>query len=95
MPISRAVWIVSTTPEEIRQGKLPSEQILEDMIIAQPRILSSVWILIGRQVDTGFGVRIDLLGLAPDGSLALVELKRGRTILKMDTRVQVFLLFGI
>src|SRR6056297_1624111 len=79
MPIQHAVWTVSQNPTEIQQGTLPSEQMLEDMIVRQPRILSSEWMLIGRQVDTGFGGRIDLLALAPDGSLVLVELKRDRT----------------
>jgi RecB family endonuclease NucS len=35
--------------------------------------------LIGRQEDTGFGGRIDLLGVAPDGALVLIELKRDHT----------------
>ncbi|MCC5968263.1 MAG: hypothetical protein JJU24_19305 [Natronohydrobacter sp.] len=48
MPIQHAVWTVSQTPTEISQGVLPSEQLLEDMIVAQPRILSSEWMLIGR-----------------------------------------------
>ncbi len=79
MPISHAVWTVNTDPREVPQGILPSEQLLEEMIIAQPRILSSEWMLIGRQVDTGYGGRLDLLAVAPDGSLVLVELKRDRT----------------
>lgn len=79
MPIQHAVWTVSQTPTEISRGVLPSEQLLEDMIVAQPRILSSEWMLIGRQIDTGQGGRIDLLAIAPDGSLVLVELKRDRT----------------
>jgi RecB family endonuclease NucS len=79
MPIQHAVWTVADTPVEVPQGVLPSEQRLEDMIVAEPRILSSEWMLIGRQVDTGLGGRIDLLAIAPDGTLVLVELKRNRT----------------
>lgn len=79
MPISHALWTVGPTPREVPQGILPSEQLLEEMIVAQPCILSSEWMLIGRQVDTGFGGRLDLMAIAPDGSLVLVELKRDRT----------------
>ena len=35
--------------------------------------------VIGRQVTTDFGKRIDLLGIDADGNLAVVELKRDRT----------------
>jgi hypothetical protein len=49
------------------------------MIVAAPRLLSEEWMLIGRQEDTGLGGRIDLLAVAPDGTIVLIELKRDRT----------------
>ncbi|MBL9163314.1 MAG: hypothetical protein JNL18_11315 [Planctomycetaceae bacterium] len=44
-----------------------------------PRILSTEWMLIGRQESTPYAGRIDLLAIAPDASLILIELKRNRT----------------
>ena len=79
MPIRHAIWKVGAQPEQLGEALLPSERALEDMIVAAPRIVSDEWMLIGRQEDTGFGGRIDLLAVAPDGSLVLIELKRNRT----------------
>ncbi len=59
--------------------RLTSEQQLEDMIVREPGILSGEWMLIGRQEPTPFGGRVDLLAIAPDGSLVVIELKRNRT----------------
>jgi hypothetical protein len=63
----------------LAESWLAKEQLLEDMIVQAPHLLSDEWMLIGRQEDTGYGGRIDLLALAPDGSLVLIELKRDRT----------------
>ena len=79
MPIKTAIWKVAAQPEQLAESSLAKEQLLEEMIIAAPRLLSDEWMLIGRQEDTGFGGRIDLLAIAPDGSLVLIELKRERT----------------
>ncbi|MFB1481737.1 endonuclease NucS [Corallococcus sp. RDP092CA] len=59
--------------------RLDSEQQLEEMIVKDPRILSDQWMLIGRQEQTSHGGRTDLLAIAPDASLVLIELKRDRT----------------
>jgi len=79
MPIRHAIWKVGSTPAPLTVTHLASEQALEDMIVRDPRILSSEWMLIGRQEITPFAGRIDLLAIAPDGSLVLIELKRNRT----------------
>src|SRR3989442_13950711 len=79
MPIQHAIWKVGEKPVPLSGTRLPSEHKLEEMIAGDPRILSSEWMLIGRQEVTSHGGRIDLLAIAPDGSLVLVELKRDRT----------------
>ena len=79
MPIRNAIWTVGPGPRPLTEARLPSEKTLEDMIVAAPRILSDEWMLIGRQERTGSGGIIDLLALAPDGAVVLIELKRDRT----------------
>jgi hypothetical protein len=79
MTIRHAIWKVGSKPASLSSSSLVSEQQLEDMIVAAPDILHDQWMLIGRQQDTGFGGRIDLLAIAPDGALILIELKRNKT----------------
>ena len=79
MPIKHDIWKVGATPVPLTLGRLLSEQKLEEMIVTDPRIVSNEWLIIGRQEQTSHGGRIDLLAIAPDGSLVLIELKRDRT----------------
>src|SRR5690606_31378112 len=79
MPIRTQIWTVGAQPAPLKSALLASEQFLEDMIVSAPAVLSEDWMLIGRQESTGQGGRIDLLALAPDASLVLIEIKRDRT----------------
>jgi hypothetical protein len=79
VPINHAIWTVCEQPLELAITRLVSEQLLEDMIVHNPTILSDQWMLIGRQESTPFAGRLDLLAIAPDGSLVIIELKRNRT----------------
>lgn len=79
MPIEHSIWRVSERPQPLKQGILQSELALENMIVAAPEILSDEWMIIGRQVNTGVCGRIDLLAVAPDGAIILIELKKDRT----------------
>jgi len=78
MPARHAIWKVGPKPTPLDNSALASEEQLEDMIVANTKVISDEWMLIGRQVETEFGGRIDLLAVAPDGSLVIVELKRNR-----------------
>lgn len=79
MPIKHAIWEIEKKPIPLEITALDNEQLLEEMITSAPNILSSEWMLIGRQEQTSYGGRIDLLAIAPDASLVLIELKRNRT----------------
>ena len=79
MPIKHAIWKVAQQPTPLKETVLSSEEQLEDMIVARPAILSDDWMLIGRQEITELGGRIDLLAIAPDASIVLIELKRNQT----------------
>ena len=79
MSIRTALWKVNASPKPLIESTLPSEKLLEDMIVAAPELLNGDWMVVGRQEHTGFGGIIDLLAIAPDGSLILIEIKRDRT----------------
>jgi hypothetical protein len=79
MPVGQRIWRIAQPPQRLRESKLDSEKSLEDMIVAAPEIVSDEWMIIGQQEDTGSGGRIDLLAIAPDSSLILIEIKRGRS----------------
>jgi hypothetical protein len=62
MPIKHAIWTVGDKPTPLPVTRLATEQLLEDMIENDPRILSEQWMLIGRQEQTRTGGRINRPG---------------------------------
>jgi hypothetical protein len=58
---------------------LDQEERLEHWIAEDPSILGMSLAVIGRQVPTEHGGRIDLLAIDDQGSCVIIELKRGRT----------------
>lgn len=79
MPVHHAIWRVGDKPRPLTISKLASEKQLQKMIIQDPSILTDQWMIVGEEVNTLDSGRIDLLAIAPDASLVLIELKRDRT----------------
>lgn len=55
------------------------EERLEDWLASDPSLLGLDVLVVGRQVATPHGGRIDLLALDQDANTVVIELKRGRT----------------
>jgi hypothetical protein len=70
MPIQHAIWKVRATPEALTVSKLATEKDLEDRITARPEMISSDWMLIGRQV------RIEHHEAMADGQRSLLRLRK-------------------
>ncbi|MEC2075947.1 DUF91 domain-containing protein [Metabacillus fastidiosus] len=65
--------------QELPKSRLDSEDRLESWIAKDSAITGLEILLIGRQVVTAYGGRIDLLGMDGEGNLVILELKRDKT----------------
>ncbi|MEW2553384.1 endonuclease NucS domain-containing protein [Streptomyces zhihengii] len=79
MPLEFGLWRVDDKPTRVTTTPMPLESRLEELIEADPGILGTPLLLIGRQVPTPYGKVVDLLGMDAEGSLHVLELKRDRT----------------
>src|SRR6266550_3660651 len=80
MPFEMRLWQVEGgSLEPIAPTSLNQEQRLEDWIEKDPGILGMSLAVIGRQVPTPFGGRVDLLALDSEANCVIIELKRART----------------
>ncbi|MBD2060051.1 DUF91 domain-containing protein [Oculatella sp. FACHB-28] len=73
--------------QEIQRSRLNLETRIEEWIEQDISILSEDLLIIGRQVRTSYGLLIDLLCLASNGDLVIVELKRDQTPREVTAQV--------
>ena len=74
------LWHVDGTElKPLRSKPLDAEERLETWLANDPSLLGIDIVLIGRQVVTRHGGRVDLLGLDRDANCVIIELKKGRT----------------
>lgn len=78
MGIEMGMWRIDGGIQKISLGDMPSEEQLESLLERDPSILGEPLLVVGRQVVTDRGKRIDLLAIDGDGSLRILELKKGR-----------------
>jgi hypothetical protein len=80
MPVEFGIWRIDEGVIPVPSSSLDNEAKLEDILEEDLSILGlDVLLLIGRQVVTALGKRVDLLAMDVNGDLYAIELKRGRT----------------
>src|SRR3954454_19808532 len=81
MPIEVGVWrIDGGLVVPVPASALKSENRLEDVIEGDPTLLGlDSLLVIGRQVITKYGKRVDLLAIDVQGTVYVIELKKDRT----------------
>ena len=80
MPIEIAMWRIDGGVARVASSRLDDERRLEDVIEDDISILGlDLLLILGRQVETAYAKRIDLLAIDGDGIVHIVELKKDRT----------------
>ena len=78
MAIKQSIWSLDEK-QELRVSSSHTEAELEMLFFEHIEALDPEWLVIGKQIVTDFGGRIDLLCMDSGGDLIVVELKKGLT----------------
>jgi hypothetical protein len=79
MAVEVGIWRIDQGITRLESTPLDKEATLEDALAKDISMLDPEIMLIGRQVITDDGKRVDLLALDADGNLQVIELKRDKT----------------
>jgi hypothetical protein len=79
VPVEFGIWRIDGDLRRLPSAKLGDESRLEDILERDVSILGLDVMIVGRQVPTSYGKRIDLLAVDASGDLYAIELKRDRT----------------
>ncbi len=80
MPVEMRMWrIDGDEPRPLTTAVLPAEKDLHQFLAQDPSLLGERLLVIGSEVLTPYGKRLDLLAIDADGNLHLLELKRDKT----------------
>jgi hypothetical protein len=80
MPVEMRMWrIDGDKPKPLTTAVLPAEKDLHQFLAQDPSLLGDRLLVIGSEVLTPYGKRLDLLAIDGDGNLHLLELKRDKT----------------
>ncbi len=79
MPIETTLWNINEGLKPVTFTAPDTEMDLEDMLFKKIEIIDPNLLIVGRQVTTDFGGRIDILAMDVDGDLCVIELKREKT----------------
>lgn len=80
MPVEMRMWrIDGNDPRPLAPAAMPTEKELHDFLRRDPSLLGIPLLVIGSEVITPYGKRLDLLAIDVDGNLHILELKRDKT----------------
>ena len=79
MSIEVAIWRIDEGFSPVHLSGMDYERRLQEIIAADLSIIDPSLMMVGREVATPLGSRVDVLAIDADGNLVVIELKRGRT----------------
>jgi RecB family endonuclease NucS len=80
MPTEMKLWRIDTErPTQVPQQKLDLESRMEEWLLHDIGLISNDLLIIGQQVRTAYGGKIDLLAIDSEGNLVVLELKKDKT----------------